>query len=138
MNPAVLGVMIPILAIILGVATAITAIIAGHRQRALRAELRHRERLAAIEKGIEIPNDPVEYSMPPMPRPRHLLRGLIWFFVGAVLTVAMWQTAGDVPYLFGLIPAAVGLAYLIYYFVEGRHEPELTPGSAPPAPPAGD
>jgi hypothetical protein len=23
---------------------------------------------------------------------------------------------------FGLIPAGVGLAYLIYYFIEGKHE----------------
>jgi hypothetical protein len=30
--------------------------------------------------------------------------------------------AGEDVRFFGLIPAGVGLAFLIYYFIEGRHE----------------
>lgn len=135
MNPAILGVMIPIIAIVMGVGTAIIAILAGHRQRMQRNELRHRERLAAIEKGLEIPPDPVE-SEPEPRRPRHLLRGLCWLFVGAALTAAMWQLGGEVPYLFGLIPAAVGAGFLLFYFIEGRSEAQRPgePGAAGPSP----
>lgn len=121
MNPAVLGVMIPIIAIILGVATAIVAIVSGHRQRMQRVELRHRERLAAIEKGLEIPADPIETEPEPR-RPRYLLRGLCWLFVGVALTAGLYQIEANVPYLFGLVPAALGAGYLLFYFIEGRRE----------------
>jgi len=30
--------------------------------------------------------------------------------------------AGEDVRFFGLIPAGVGLAFLIYYFIEGKHE----------------
>jgi hypothetical protein len=124
MSPQILGIMVPIIAIVMGVGTAIIAILAGHRQRMQRNELRHRERLAAIEKGLEIPPDPVE-SEPVGRRPRYLLRGLCCLFFGATLTAAMWQVSSDVPYLFGLIPAAIGAGYLLFYFIEGRHEAKL-------------
>jgi len=47
-----------------------------------RQELRHKERMAALEKGAELPAEPVE--RPPAPwSPRvYLLRGLIWLFTG--------------------------------------------------------
>ena len=49
-----------------------------------------------------------------------LLPGLVWLFIGIALCIALGQVVGhDIGY-FGLIPAGVGLAYLIHYFVEGR------------------
>jgi hypothetical protein len=48
MEQGYLVLMIPILAIALGVTIAIVAINAAHRERTQRADLRHRERLAAI------------------------------------------------------------------------------------------
>jgi hypothetical protein len=137
MEPAILGVMIPIIAIVLGMTTAIVSIVAGHRQRVQRAELRHRERLAAIEKGLEIPPDPADAEPVSMRRPRYLLRGLIFLFVGLTVTGAMWQLAGDIPYLFGLVPAAVGLGYLVFYFVEGRHEAQAARAAQASPPPPG-
>jgi hypothetical protein len=41
-------------------------------------------------------------------------------FVGAVLYFALDAVASEDVALFGLIPAAVGLASLISYFVESR------------------
>jgi len=41
--------------------------------------------------------------------------------------------AGEDVRFFGLIPAGVGLAFLIYYVVEGRKLPPAAAGS-PPAP----
>jgi hypothetical protein len=46
-----MALLIPILGIVLGVGVAIVAIIASHREKQKRAELRHRERIAAIEKA---------------------------------------------------------------------------------------
>jgi hypothetical protein len=51
-----------------------------------RQQLRHQERMAAIEKGAELPAEPA--ARPPAPwSPRiYLLRGLIWLFTGAGLS----------------------------------------------------
>jgi hypothetical protein len=40
--------------------------------------------------------------------------------VGVVLYFALREVAGSDVALFGLIPAAVGIAQLAYYFIEGR------------------
>jgi hypothetical protein len=131
--PAILGVLIPIIAIVLGMAVAIVAVTTHHRQRVQRAELHHRERMAAIEKGLELPPEPPDPDyqaevVKAFSPGRYLLRGLVWLLVGVTLTVALSQTnRGDEHYLFGLIPAGVGLAYLIYYFVEGRRTKPESP-----------
>ena len=41
-------------------------------------------------------------------------------FIGVVLYFALDQIADDDVALFGLIPAAIGLANLISYFIERR------------------
>lgn len=116
-----IALLIPIIAIILGVGVAIVAIIASHREKVQRVESRHRERLAAIEKGIEVPADAAEIE----PRRRDNLRnGLIGLFVGIVLYFALDAVADEGVALFGLIPAAVGVANLIAHFVDRRKKNE--------------
>lgn len=113
-----MALMIPILGIVLGVGIAVVAIISSHREKQKRAELRHRERMAAIEKGIELPPDP---DAEPLPKKGSSLKsGLINLFVGIVLYVAIAEVAGDDVALFGLIPAAIGVGSLISYFVDSR------------------
>jgi len=72
------------------------------------------EILAAIEKGVEI-------KFPDQSKNR-LFPGLIWLFIGIVITLAMaLAMPDDVPsgmWVWGLIPVAVGAAYLIVYRVE--------------------
>lgn len=119
MTPDVLGVLIPLSGVVLGIAAGIVGIVSRHRQVLQRADLRHKERLAAIEKGIELPPDPPELDGR---RPRFLLRGLIWTFVGIAGYVALDAVAGAEEAKLALIPAAVGLAYLAYYAIRGRHE----------------
>ena len=58
METDIMALMIPIFGIVFGVGVAIVTIVTAHREKVKRAELRHRERLAAIEKGIELPPDP--------------------------------------------------------------------------------
>ena len=113
-----MALMIPILGILLGVGVAIVAILTSHREKQKRVELRHRERLAAIEKGIEIAPDPE--PDPVGKRPSTLKSGLSGVFLGAVLYFALDRVADDDVALFGLIPAAFGIATLISYFVESR------------------
>jgi prolipoprotein diacylglyceryltransferase len=113
-----MALMIPILGIVLGVGIAIVAIVTSHREKMKRAELRHRERLAAIEKGIELLPDPDPDAEPN--KGSSLKGGLVGFFLGVVLYFAIREVAGDDVALFGLIPAAVGVGSLISYFVENR------------------
>ena len=113
-----MALMIPILGIVMGVGVAIIAIVTSHREKQKRVELRHRERIAAIEKGMEIPPDPepdVEVR-----KGGSLKSGLAGLFLGIVLYFALRQVADDDVALFGLIPAAFGVASLISYFVESR------------------
>lgn len=49
-----------------------------------------------------------------------LRSGLIGLLLGIVLYFALDAVAGSEVALFGLIPAAIGLANLVFYFVEGR------------------
>jgi len=121
-----------------------------------RRELQHKERMAAIEKGVALPDLTDVEAGPRI----YLLRGMMWLFGGIALSVflmvfsattqfpksieqrvqaglriqRMGGTAEQIrdaqaetdrperlPYtisLIGLIPAAVGLAYLIFYRAE--------------------
>jgi hypothetical protein len=120
MTEDMMAILIPIFGIVFGIGVAIVAIIAKHRERVQRAELRHRERLAAMEKGLELPPElePLENGAK---RGAGALRsGMVYLFVGIVLYFALGRVADDDVALFGLIPAAIGLANLIFYFVETR------------------
>jgi hypothetical protein len=95
--------------------------VTGHRQKILRAELRHKERLAAMEKGLELPPELEDLDNgKKRSRSGSLRSGLIGLGVGIVLYFALDRVAGEEVALFGLIPAAIGLANLIFYFIEGR------------------
>ncbi len=114
--------LIPIIAIVMALSIPIVVIITDYAKRRSFFELHHKERLAAIEKGIELPPLPPElFGNGRKGRPRYLLRGLVWLFVGLGLMVALGVTDNtDRVGLFGLIPVGVGLACLIYYFAEGK------------------
>ncbi|HUG04476.1 MAG TPA: DUF6249 domain-containing protein [Steroidobacteraceae bacterium] len=116
---ALLALFIPILGIIMGVLIAIVAIVAAHRQKMQRNDMRHKERMAALEKGLEIPPEPVELESNGRKTPA-LRSGLTGLLLGIVLYFALRAVAGSEVALFGLIPAAIGIANLIFYFVEAR------------------
>ena len=93
----------------------------NYRKRRRLMELHHAERMAAIERGMDVPPLPLALLDGRSGRRRRtsLLPGLVWLFVGVALLISM-QTISDEEAMLGLIPTGVGLAYLIYYFVEGR------------------
>jgi hypothetical protein len=126
----VLGLMIPIIAIIMGIGIGMLAIYLSYRKRRELFAHLHQERMAAIEKGVACPpwpdrlmaDEDIDENTPASPR-RHLLKGLVWLFIGLAGMVAVYATFNLSHALFGLIPVGIGLAHLIYYFVEGKNEP---------------
>ena len=125
MNVDTIAVFIPIVAIVMSLSIPIVYAIVDYRRRRDIVEAHHKERLAAIERGMEISPLPDAFyqSFKPARRSSYLLPGLVWLFIGIGLFIALGAVAGDDVRYFGLIPAGVGAALLIYYFVEGRKLP---------------
>ena len=121
--------LVPIVAIVFGIVFAvglplcipIVFIVLNFRKRVKLVELHHAERMAAIERGMEIPPLPNEFidGRSTSRRRSSLLPGLVWLFVGLAVLISLHTLAAEQAML-GLIPAGIGLAYLIYYAVEGR------------------
>jgi membrane-bound metal-dependent hydrolase YbcI (DUF457 family) len=135
MNEDAIAVLIPLTAIFMSLLIPIVFAIVDYRRRRDIVEANHKERMAAIERGMEVPQLPESFylSMKPQRRSSYLLPGLIWLFIGLGLFVALGAVAGDEVKYFGLIPTGVGLAFLIYYFVEGRKLPLPSAGKPPTA-----
>jgi hypothetical protein len=120
--------LIPIFGIVVPIGGTLAVLIVwftlNYYKRRKLMELHHVERMAAIERGMEIPPLPIELidgRSTPKRRRTALLPGLVWFFVGlAVVVGALVDHEEEIPVFIGLIPLGVGLAYLIYYFFEGR------------------
>ena len=107
-TPEVFAMTIPLLSIMGGVLIAITAIIMSGRKK----ELKHKERITAMEKGIELPSE----SPKPVPKPKFQgtrRGGLVMTLIGLSLTIAIWTVAGADGGVWGLIPLAIGVGLLI-------------------------
>jgi hypothetical protein len=121
---AILGVMIPIVAIVMGIGIGMMKLALDYRNRREMFKLHHAERLAAIEKGVEVAPLPPEFFQTyrrPAPGGASSLRwGLIWLFVGSALCVGLYYGSGHEDAWWGLMPAALGAALLVYYFIAGR------------------
>lgn len=119
--------LIPIIAIIMGCGIPLLAIFVDYRKRKEMFELHHRERMAAIEKGIELPPLPEEFFKPdgkskPSSPHSDFGWGLFWLLGGLALLVALYFNGKGAQSLYALLPVAVGIHYLIYYFVVGKKE----------------
>jgi hypothetical protein len=129
---AIMALLIPILAIVFGCSIPLLAIFLSYRKRKAIYELHHKERMAAIEKGIDLPPLPESFfkdneEQPKEKNPRgSVLTGMVWFFIG--LGLGVWWYTDHASYAgLALIPMGIGIAYIFYYILEGRKAP--TPGS---------
>ena len=95
---------------------------AGQFFRYRRRALIHKERLFAMEKGIDLPVDPV--LSPSLPPQVCLLRGLLWLFGGIAWIVCLLGIAALLQYdrtiaascaFAGIVPIGIGSAYVTYY-----------------------
>jgi len=125
----ILPFLVPIVAIVMGIGIGMLAIYLNYKKRKEMFTMYHQERMAAIEKGIELAPLPEaffteEASGPPAPR-RRLLVGLVWLFLGLGFAGALVGAGESHIAWFGLIPIGIGVANLIYWFLAGRQEAEL-------------
>ena len=131
--------LVPLFAVGLTLSLPIVWIALNYRKRVRLMELHHAERMAAIERGMDLPPLPLELIDGRSRRPPRsaLLPGLVWFFIGlAVLCGFLLGGDDDVPVIGGLVPLGVGLAYLVFYFVEDRKRyRQAPPASLPPGEP---
>jgi hypothetical protein len=128
MNTDTIAVFIPIVAIIMGIGIGMLSIYFDYRKKQDMFAMHHKERMAAIEKGMEVPPLPPEFFQEgrrsrPRTHGEFLRRGLVLVFVGAAVTVALYNTVRG-WYLWGLVPAAVGAAQLLYYYLARPKIPE--------------
>jgi hypothetical protein len=109
--------------------------------------MHHRERMLAIERGMEVPPLPphvfsdfdhkaaVEFAEVAS-RAGYLIRSplrraLVWILGGIALLVALYLNYGPTTAAWALIPIAMGLANLGFYLAEGRSRPS-GPGNPEP------
>jgi len=99
-----LGVLIPIVAIIGGVAVAIVAIWTDFKNK----QLEHNLKLKALEKGMELPAEP------PKSHPYPYRSGLMWVVIGVGTFVGTWVSTGGLEgAIWGIVPFLIGLALIV-------------------------
>jgi hypothetical protein len=136
MNPGAIAVSIPVVAIVMGIGIGMLAIWTEHKRKAQLLEQYHKERLVALEKGLPLPEldrrlVALDESAPPNSA-RAFRNGLMMLLIGVILFFALDELVGERVSLFGLIPAAVGVANLVYGVLLLRKEKatnDLRPGS---------
>lgn len=83
--------------------------------------MRNQERMAAIEKGVPLPDlskvAPVGQSHFGNP----LYRAIRLLFIGAGLAFALYVTAGEKAAVWGGFVAFIGLGHLVYWLLVGRN-----------------
>ena len=127
MSPDVIGVFIPIVAIIMGIGIGMLSIWAEHKRKAQLLEQNHRERMHAIEKGLELPPLPANLvgttNGPSTASAAKSIRsGVMLLLIGIVLFFAISVVGAKEAALFGLIPAAIGIANLVYAAIQWNKE----------------
>lgn len=138
MGPETIGVFIPIVAIVFGIGAGMLSVWTEHKRRSQLLEQAHRERMAAIEKGLPMPEIPAglvsgksEDANPRNAPLRAMRSGLMLLGIGVVLFFALQRVTNDNVELFGLIPAVIGAANLVYAYLLSRREREAGPGQSP-------
>jgi hypothetical protein len=114
--------LIPITAIVMGIGIAMLGLWLDYRKKSEIYALHHKERMAAIEKGMDVPPLPPElFQRGGRLAADFLRRGIVWLLIGGSLMTAM-LLEGTHGAMYALIPTAIGLANLIFYALQ-RREP---------------
>ncbi len=126
MDPGIIGVFIPIVAIVMGIGIGMLSVWTEHKRKSQLLEQYHKERVVALEKGLPLPDldrrlVALDEHEPPTAAKAYR-NGLMMLLIGIILFFGLEQLVGDRVSLFGLIPAAVGVANLMYGFMLQRKE----------------
>jgi hypothetical protein len=131
MDPGVIAVSIPIVAIVFGIGIGALSIWTEHKRKGQLLEQLHKERLVALEKGLPPPDispglvgflNRGPTAAPKYLWPRAMRNGVMLVLIGVVLYFAIDNVADSEGALFALIPAAVGVANLLYAAVLWKQE----------------
>ena len=127
-----LAVMIPIVAIVLGIGVAFWAIYWEHQKK----RLQYQERQLMIEKGMEPPPALLDEEKKNVTPEDCLRRGTIMLFLGIGLGMAYLIVPtgdGPPPWLFGTAGAIVGLLGVgnLTYYAIARRQSEKRPADSP-------
>lgn len=120
--------MVPIIGTVMVFCWLIVTTVVNYRKRKEMYVLYHQERMAAIEKGVELPPIPEAFFKEDgddaKARSPHsdYAWGLFWLLGGLAVLVAIYFNYGGKAALFALIPIAIGLHNLIYYYTVGKKE----------------
>jgi len=137
------AVVIPVVAIVGGISFAAYSMYLKVRRQREALQMYHTERMAAIEKGIELPPLPPDllhdgYRGVDYRREHRRWRrnsGLTLVFVGVAVTIAMWQSGeGDHNFWWGLVIIAWGLGRVVSDYLEGRGTPPQAGNGGPNSP----
>jgi hypothetical protein len=106
-------------AFLFGFILPISVILVTFRMAGRRREMRSRERLAAIEKGLDL-----ALIEPPRPQRQTSSRAgaLVLIAVGIGVSVALGIFVSEPAWAFGLIPGLIGLGLLAHWFTGGKRE----------------
>ena len=124
----VLGLGIGLVATILGIGIGFVAVWTEYKKRHDLITFCHQERMAALEKGLDLPPLPPELIHDVTGRDERpkspgtgLKAGLMWLAIGigTAIFLSLQQRAGIHPSI-GTIPIAIGIVYLICYAIERR------------------
>ncbi|MBK6597971.1 MAG: hypothetical protein IPG25_08815 [Proteobacteria bacterium] len=124
MNEDQIAVLIPIVAIVFGVSAGMLGTWLSYRRKQQVLEQFHKERMAALDRGLPLPDVPGNLlGDNDVPTPARVLRnGVMLTLIGVVLYFALAQVANSDVALFGLIPAAIGVANLLYAWMLARRD----------------
>lgn len=118
--------LIPIIAIVMGIGIGMLALWLDHQKKTRIFELHHKERMLAIERGMEVPPLPLELlqgrDKPNATLAGSLRWGLIWLFLGVAIAIGhLFNDRADTA-VWALMPIAVGLALLIFYSISRQQK----------------
>jgi len=113
-DPGTVAILIPIIAVLGGMTIAVIGVIMNGREE----ELKHKERILAMEKGIPLPEMPKEERRPAFLTLRAW--GLIVAFVGLAIMISISIAQGFERGIWGLIPTSVGIGFLVAAMLEKR------------------
>ena len=139
-DPAFMAMMIGLTFVMGSIVVVLLIVVSAFRNRRARAEMLHRERMLALEKGLPVPPD---YLENPKKR-RPFVAGLVWAGIG--LGSVLWgllEGEGDTN-AWGLIPFFVGIALLIgdwlsaHRTTRSQNDAESFPGAGDSYPTSGN
>ena len=116
-DAGVVALLIPIVAVVGGMAIAIVGVITKSKEE----ELKHKERIIAMEKGIPIPESAP--CQPKADKPRYLaIRawGLVITLIGIAIMVSIAIGSDLRNGIWGLIPTGLGVGLLLAGWLEKK------------------